>query len=135
MTDWQGAHNRDDHLTYGGRASCTICGQWCYAESPCWCCEEVTLGDCTAGDLWARVHAARRAELVTLRQLLRAQSRLAVLVTVASAVCVFEAFIADGWGTVGYAAMAGLCAYWAWLDWDAVRIYVRALTALEAHDE
>jgi len=122
MSDWQGVHNRAEHVSVGTRASCGICGQWCYAHAPCWCCEEVTLGDCTAAELWERVRVAEAARSWSLRSLVSARRQLAVLTTLIGAWCFVSALIADGWVQAAwFTVCAGALAYGSGLHWEALR--------------
>lgn len=135
MTDWQGVHNRAEHVSVGTRASCTTCGQWCYAHAPCWCCEEVTLGDCTAAELWERVHVAEAARSWSLRSLVSARRQLAVLTALIGAWCFVSVFIADGWVQVAlFAVCAVALAYASGLHWEALRRARAQVTALEGHE-
>ena len=135
MSDWQGVHNRAEHVSVGTRASCGICGQWCYAESPCWCCEEVTLGDYTAGDLLARVHVSRLAESYALRDLATARRRLMLWWLWFTVLCSWLGALRDGWAAAWFWAIGLLSTWCGWGEWRAWRSTRAQVTALEAHDD
>ena len=121
-SEWRGVHNQDSHIATGSRATCGICGQHCYAASPCWCCEEETLGDYTAADLLARVDAARYGEWRWLRALATAQLQLALLTTALGVFFFSMVFAADGPVAAGFFAVsAAVLAYASAGHWKAVR--------------